>query len=166
MNVLDRDVCAAAWALVQPTVAAAARSGVTERLAGTVLVVPVPVRSQDVRTVDDVRRYTLFQGYVEGAAQDPDDAEYTAYALAKALTSVRTTLPSRQVQQESPHLLEPGMTKWGGSAVRVGLVAAFSGVQSIYDEMFAEMMLSAIVALCRDEVTRPGGLMDTGPDFL
>lgn len=58
------------------------------------------------------------------------------------------------------------MTKRGGSALRDGLVVAFSGVESGYDEMFAEMMLFAIVALCRYEVTRHGGLMDAGPDFI
>lgn len=117
---LGRSQCAAAWALVEPAVAAAARAGVTERLAGTVLVVGP---RHPVRTVDDLRRQVLSHGYVGGQVGATDDGElYTSYALAKAFTSARAGLPSRQVRQESPHLLEPGMTKWGGSAVRGGLV--------------------------------------------
>lgn len=154
---LDVAICRRAWAITQPVIEACATQSITEHAVGTMLVLD-PVRS--AHTDDPV---TLFVASIG----DPSlSTKYLAFAQAKAYTSWRTGLPSRLVQQDSPHLLAPGMTKWGGSTVRAGLVVAFSGVESIYDEMFSEMMASAVVALCRGEVSLAGGLMDAGPDFL
>lgn len=94
--VLSRDVCATAWSLVEPAVVAAARCGVTERLAGTVVV--IPMRALDLKTVEDVSRHTLFQGCVGTARPNPDDDGYTAYAMAKG----PHLLPYRSAQPPGP----------------------------------------------------------------
>ena len=80
--------------------------------------------------------------------------------------SRHTGLPSRQVQQESPHLYRHGDTKWGGSVVRNGLIVAFSGVQAVFDEMIAGWMADAIIALCRNDMTKPDGIMASDSSFV
>ncbi len=74
---------------------------------------------------------------------------YDFVAASKAFISWRTGLPSHMVQQLYPYLYKQGDTKWGGSTVLPGgLVIAFSGVEWYYDQMIAEMMGSAIKAVC------------------
>ena len=85
--------------------------------------------------------------------------KYRDIAHAKAALSLRTGKPSRVVQQEAPFLYQNGDVKFGGSSVRDGLVVAFSGVQSVYDEMLCEIFISVIVAMCRDEMTNPDGIL-------
>lgn len=75
---------------------------------------------------------------------------YEMVATQKGWVSIETGLPSSIVQQRYPYLYKEGMVKWGGTAVGMGgLVVAFSGLKQEYDEMIAEMMLSAITAECR-----------------
>ena len=145
--------CATAWRLIQPSVDAAAADGTISRRAGCMVVLaPAPT------PVDP-----LFVGVV---SDGPDPELYLLHALAKAHVSQVTGLSSRAVQQDSPHLYHPGMTKWGGSVVRRGLVCAFSGVQPEFDEMFAGWMADAVIALCRHAMTRPDGVMDSSESFL
>lgn len=45
-------------------------------------------------------------------------------------------------------------------------MVAFSGVQAVFDEAIAGTMLRWIVALCQDEMTREGGVMDSDTSFI
>jgi len=91
-----------------------------------------------------------------GNTSEHDIDKYIAIAYAKAFTSYLTGLPSHQVQQVMPSLYVPGMTKWGGSAIAgtgpMRLITAFSGVQWNFDQMISEMMISAIQALCHEQM--------------
>ena len=149
---LTEEICAAAWRIVLPMVEQAWGTAITNKLAGTIVV------------LDPYNGQVLFQCRVR---VDHRDAEkYDQIALAKATVSWETGLPSRQVQQDAPHLFLPGMTKWGGSAIEHKLVVAFSGVQAVYDEAIAASMLAWIIALCRHEMTKEGGVMASDSSFI
>jgi len=103
---------------------------------------------------------------------DPEtwDGPYKDVARSKAFISWKTGLPSHRVQQEAPYLYEPGMTKWGGSAVAPGgLVVAFSGVEWFFDQMISEIMVAAIKATCLSdmrEVMADSNVNTIGEDVL
>jgi len=75
---------------------------------------------------------------------------FDEFALAKAYVSFKHRLPADVVVSQFPYLLEPGMAKYGGSAVDPvgGLVVAFSGARVHHDKQISEMMLDAIRAVC------------------
>ena len=95
----------------------------------------------------------------EESINDDTPKKYLDFAYAKSQVSWREGKPSRVVQQEATFLYQDGDVKFGGSSVRDGFVVAFSGVQSVYDEMLSEVFISAIVAMCRDEMTKPDGIL-------
>jgi len=105
----------------------------------------------------DMSTAILFEGRIDTSERRP--TKYDLIASDKARVSWRTGLPSRVVQQSSPHLYVSRDTKWGGSVVREGIVVAFSGVQAVYDEWIAGMMADLLVAMCRDEMTKDDGVM-------
>ncbi len=145
---LSYEICAAAWNVI----IAANIDGVTNKQAGTIVV--LYPHTGDVAFMSRLNY------------NHPDAEKYDRIAVAKAVVSKKTGLPSRQVQQEAPHLYLPGMTKWGGAVIRNGLVVAFSGVQAVYDEAIAWSMLAWVEAMCRNEMTRPGGVMASDDSFL
>lgn len=149
---LTREICETAWECCRPSVVRAAHLGVTNKLAGTIVV------------LDPWTGEYLFSAVVD--LDHPDKSKYDEIALAKARVSWTTGLTSRQVQQDAPHLYLPGMTKWGGSAIENKLVVAFSGVQAVIDEAIAWMMLNWILAICQDEMTKPDGVMASGSSFI
>ena len=75
---------------------------------------------------------------------------YGDFARAKAYLSFKHRLPADVVVQQYPYLLEPGMAKYGGSAVDPGggLVVSFSGALPYHDKQISEMMIAAIRAAC------------------
>ena len=149
---LTQEICELAWDIVQPSIAHAADLNVTNKHAGTVVV------------LDPWSGAILFQGRVND--NHPDREKYDTIALAKAEVSWETGLTSRQVQQDAPHLYRPGMTKWGGSAIENKLVVSFSGVQAVFDEAISWMVLNWILGLCQHEMTRPGGVMASEGSFI
>ncbi len=149
---LTEEICTAAWDIVLTTVEYAYERGITNKLAGTIVV------------LDPYTGTVLFKCRVD--QNHPDAEKYDEIALAKAQVSWETGLPSRQVQQEAPHLYRPGMTKWGGSVIENKLVVAFSGVQAVFDEAIAASMLAWIIALCRHEMTKEGGVMASDSSFI
>lgn len=157
---LTRGICATAWDMIVPAIGTAAQMDVTNKHEGTIFVLD-PTKlfvGQEALPTDAV----LYAEVVGGA----ENEKYTTIAEAKAYVSWRTGLPSRVVQQQAPHLFVPGMTKWGGSVVRDGLVVAFGGVQAVFDEMISGWMADAIIALCRDEMTKPDGVMADSGSFI
>jgi hypothetical protein len=74
---------------------------------------------------------------------------YGDFARAKAYLSFKHRLPADVAVQQYPYLLEPGMAKYGGSAVDPGgLVVSFSGALPYHDKQISEMMIAAIRAAC------------------
>lgn len=162
---ITEDICAKAWDMISPAVAKVNGMGITNKYAGTVVVFNP---NADPRLpVNGHNGHVLFEArIVNDEISVSDRSKYTTIAIAKAEVSFRTGLPSRQVQQESPHLYKDGDTKWGGSVVRNGLIVAFSGVQAVFDEMIAGWMADAIIALCRNEMTKPDGVMASESSFI
>lgn len=152
---ITQATCAKAWnSMVFPSLAPLAGLGIINKYAGCIVVLD-PNSSEFA---------VLFSATINSAE---DDQRYMHIAMAKAEVSRRTGLSSSLVQTQYPHLYTEGDTKWGGSTVDgVGLVVAFSGVQAVYDEMISEWMASAIRALCRNEMTKKGGVMDSEDSFL
>jgi hypothetical protein len=145
--------------ILLPAIKSAAMNRQINKYAGCLVVLDpsIPYESKYKNAIED---HELFDDLVlwedhfyEG---DHDIEKYIKIARTKAFTSYLTGLPSHQVQQAMPSLYVPGMTKWGGSAVAgVGpmrLIVAFSGVQWYYDQMISEMMISAIQALCHEQM--------------
>lgn len=77
------------------------------------------------------------------------DADYRAFALAKARLSWRTGLGTHELQTLRPHLLRTGDTALWGSAVVDGIVVAVSGAQPWYDEAFSGFVALAYRALAK-----------------
>lgn len=83
----------------------------------------------------------------------PND-KYERICWSKAYVSFVTGMPSHLVQFEAPWAYEPGMTKFGGSAVETfggnsRLIVAYSGAPWYFDYMYCRMMIAAIQATCR-----------------
>lgn len=149
---LNTSICREAWDLVLPSIEFAASEDVINKLAGSVVV------------LDPWSGEPLFTNRIN---PNHDKADlYDKIALAKARVSWETGLTSRQVQQDAPHLYRSGMTKWGGAVIENKLVVAFSGVQAVFDEAISWMVLNWIIALCQDEMTRPGGVMKSESSFI
>lgn len=149
---ITAEICRVAWQICLPSVTTAANMGVTNKRAGTVVV------------LDPWSGDVLFQARVDD--DHPDKEKYDEIALAKAVVSWQTGLDSRKVQQDAPHLYQPGMTKWGGSAVENKLVVAFSGVQAVFDEGISWMMLNWIISFCQNEMTKQDGVMASEGSFI
>jgi hypothetical protein len=148
---ISTEICAQAWEIILPSIEKAAAMGVTDRLAGTVIVLDPTLETHEI----------LFTGHVGEPNPNP-----TGWATAKAAVTLRTGLDSSRVRQDFPHLYKEGDIKWPGAIVRDGLVVAFSGVQGEFDEMIAEWMVSAIRAICRDAMLRPGGAAEAEGPYL
>jgi hypothetical protein len=151
---LTAEICQEAWEISRAAIGAASRNSTINKHAGTLIVLDPSSADADV----------LFRGRVDD--NHPKAAKYDELALAKAMVSWGTGLLSRTVQQDAPHLLRPGMTKWGGAVVESGLVVSFSGVQAVYDEATAWMELKWIVAICQNEMTMPGGVMESDDSYI
>jgi len=158
-NGLTAQICNDAFGLIWPAIKAAAALGTINKLAGTVVVLnpAIPYEPKYANAINDESFGEL--ALWEFSFDDEHELEsgkYAPIAEAKAFTSYLTGLPSHLVQQQFPSLYVSGMTKWGGSAVAgVGpmkLIVAFSGVQWNFDQMISEMMISAIQALCLEEM--------------
>jgi len=148
---ITANICATAWRVIVPAIEAAAEAGITNGLRGTVVVL-------DPAKAEPTVIYTAYLG--------EEDPKTLKYATAKAAVTLRTGLASSRVAQDYPYLYQPGDIKWPGAVIRHGLVVAFSGVQGEFDEMISEWMVSAIRAITRDELNRPGGRMSQDGAFL
>lgn len=159
---LTEQICATAFDMVGPTIEWSANEEILSRYAGHVVVlnpsIPYEPKYRSVINSDGEINEKFFDLALWENSFGGDDLKqmYITIARAKAFTSFMTGLPSHLVQQQFPSLYIPGMTKWGGSAIAgVGpmrLIVAFSGVQWNFDQMISEMMISAIQALCHEQM--------------
>ncbi|HVX48235.1 MAG TPA: hypothetical protein VHA05_02670 [Candidatus Saccharimonadales bacterium] len=158
---LTRPQCSKALAIVEPAIQMAMFEKIVKRRQGFMVVLNPKIQREpkykkpDAKFMEDVVLFTSHFGNPEEWDHPFDDI-----AISKAFISWMTGLPSRQVQLMYPYLYQEGWTKFGGSAVRPGnLIAAFSGVEEHYDEMFAALMLDAITGVCLHEMHGPDGVM-------
>ena len=77
------------------------------------------------------------------------DADYAAFARAKALLSWRHGMGSHALQATSPHLLRSGDTVLAGSAWLDGIVVGVSGAHPHYDEAFAMCIAACLRAVAK-----------------
>lgn len=152
MTILTHEICIRAWAITKQAALEAATTGITDKQAGTIIV------------LNPWDGTILFEERLNEA--HPRKTKYDTVARAKAQVSRDTGLSSRDVQQNAPHLYTDSMTKWGGAVIENKLVVAFSGVQAIFDEAIAATMLRWVVALCQYEMTRPEGVMEADGDYI
>jgi hypothetical protein len=145
-------ICQLAFEMCRPAIQVAADMGIINKFAGTLIVL-------DPNTGD-----VLFEKVINET--HPSAGMYTGIARAKARVTWETSLPSRVVQQEAPHLYQEGMTKWGGAVIEHKLVVAFSGVEAVFDEAISWMILSWIFGICRHEMTKPEGVMAQDFSFI
>lgn len=85
------------------------------------------------------------------------DADYAAYARAKAALSWRLKCDTHKVQNELPHLLVDGDTLLAGGVWVDGLTVGVSGAEAAYDVAFATTIaanLRAVAACHRLECMR------------
>lgn len=157
---LTYEICERAWGIVSASVEAAHSDNVINKNAGTIVV----CYPRTLTRMSNNRFDLVFRQDIDLAHPNAD--KFIRIATQKARVSWETGMPSRKVQQDAPHLYEGGMTKWGGSVIENGLVVAFSGVQAIFDEAIAGTMLRWVVALCQDEMTREGGVMDMDTSYI
>lgn len=155
---LMHDMCQTAWDITSQSVIWAGRNGVTNKVAGSI-VVCFPRDGSEFDADSIAFKANVVSGH-------PSEKKYERFALEKARVSWETGLPSRTVQQDAPFLYRPGMVKWGGSVIEHGLVVAFSGVQEVFDVAIAGTMLRWVVALCQDEMLRSGGVMGVDTSFI
>ncbi len=79
------------------------------------------------------------------------DADYRAFARAKAKLAWRTGVDAQTVQEFQPQLLAACDTVLGGSCVLNGIVVGVSGADPWYDEAFA-----GIIAMCLRAIAKKG----------
>ena len=82
---------------------------------------------------------------------------YDLIAKSKAEISWRTGHSSSYIHHCAPHLLHSEDTRFWGSDVLDEMVAACSGVQPYFDEMFAAMVNRAMLALCKEKLAGING---------
>ncbi|WP_332675227.1 hypothetical protein [Aromatoleum sp.] len=78
------------------------------------------------------------------------DADYAAFARAKAKLSWTTGKDGRTLQHALPHLLRTGDSLLAGGVCIDGIVVAASGAFPCYDEVFAGAVALSLRALARD----------------
>ena len=75
---------------------------------------------------------------------------YNSVAKVKFGDTVRTQMPSRRVQSESPHMAS-GEYPYYGSWIDNGLIVAASGVQAYWDEVICKMIIATILGLIYEQ---------------
>lgn len=142
---ISKEICEQAWNdVVAPTIRHMASVDLINKCDGFIVVVD-PRASEDLSWDDR----ELFHASVNSVTT----IKYAAIARDKAKLTASTGLSSSIIQTQAPHLYLDGDTKWGGSTIDdFGMIVAFSGVEAEFDEMIAEMMASAIRAICRNRM--------------
>ena len=176
---LTTQMCADVFEIMFSAQQTAFELNIVNKLAGTIVILdPYAMpSSNDPRKVDfdEVRRAALFICRVGQDRNDDEEyeaaaKEYDDMALIKArdmwvLRPFGIT-SGRDIQQNFSHLYQSGMIKWGGGTCRDGIVIGFSGVQENFDEAIAGTFNEWLIALCREEVTKKGGVMDGDSSFI
>jgi hypothetical protein len=131
--------------LALPSIHAAMKSATVGESGFLYIVVLDPAR--DRHCCEELEEAVLYEHAVGDRSKW--DADYAAYALAKARISWRTGFDSHAVLALRPHLLvEDDLLVWG-SVVLDGIVVSVSGANPWYDEAFATMVAGLLRALAK-----------------
>ncbi len=168
-SLIDREMCEIAWEMIGPVVRFMNERD--EKGAGHVIVLnpAVPFEPKYHGRIDDPEFVGMFfdEVVIYDAPVGAPGKKFFDTALNKAYVSFVTGVESHRVQVDAPWAYEPGMTKWGGSAVKsLGnsrLIVAYSGHTEIVDRMISRMLAEAIEALT---CTRMRGIMESEERLL
>lgn len=157
---ITQEVCSVAFDIQLAAFQSANRKGVTNRFAGTLVVVnPHATPSSPEAAIKEIDGNVLFARRVDRDYAQASRFDELALSKAAVLWTLRPVLganfTTRDVQQNYPHLYLPGMVKYGGGVCRNGVVYAFSGVQANYDEAFALGVAVWVEAMCREAMVNP-----------
>jgi hypothetical protein len=140
----DRQAAQQALQLVMPMIEAAMRNREVGESGFLYIVVMNPVLRPWEADFEDAI-------LLEHAVGDRDkwDADYAAYARAKARSTWLAGRDTHGLSTVSPHLLRAGDAGVWGSAVVDGIVVATSGVNAWYDEAFSGAIAYALRAVAK-----------------
>lgn len=149
---LDQNTAKQAVELCLPTITAAMESRVAGASGFLYVVILKPGASPATGAFSDA---ILYEHAVGDTAKW--DADYGAFARAKAELSWRTGMDTRLVQQSHPHMLTQGDSLlWGGLMID-DLVVAVSGADPWYDEAFAGTIALFLFALAKKGAAEQAG---------
>jgi len=145
---IDRHAAEKAIGLAMPMIESAMRIKEVGESGFLYIVVMDPLRTPDRCAFEDAILY-------EHAVGDREkwDADYGAFARAKARVAWRTGMDGHLVQELRPHLLAAGDTVLWGSVIVDGIVVAVSGANAWYDEAFAGTVAMCLRAIAKARVT-------------
>ncbi|MDN7677481.1 hypothetical protein [Burkholderia cenocepacia] len=150
----DRQAAVAAVELLLPSLSAALQSDFVGDSGCLHIVIMDPALGPHDAAFEDAILY-------EFSLPDPKDwdADYRAYARAKARLSWETGRDGHVVQTLEPYRLRAGDTNlWGGFALG-GIVVGVSGAQPWFDEAFAGCIAHCLRALAKHRAqATPDGL--------
>ncbi|ATG22289.1 hypothetical protein CO705_20580 [Ralstonia pickettii] len=87
------------------------------------------------------------------------DADYAAYARAKARLAWQHGMSTHALQALRPHVLRAGDTNLWGSAVLDGIVVGVSGALPFYDEAFAHVVAACLRAIAKQTAAATAGTL-------
>jgi hypothetical protein len=90
------------------------------------------------------------------------DADYAAYARAKAEVSWRHQRDSHALQALAPQRLRPGETTLWGSVCLDGIVVGVSGAFPSFDEAWSGVVAMCLRGLAKQRAERTGGTLSLG----
>lgn len=90
------------------------------------------------------------------------DADYAAYARAKARLAWQHGMDTHALQTLRPHVLRAGDTNLWGSAVLDGMVVGVSGALPFYDEAFAQVVAACLRAIVKQAAAATAGTLRLG----
>ncbi|CAM8830955.1 TetR family transcriptional regulator [Burkholderia pseudomallei] len=140
----DRQAAVAAVELLLPAFSAALQSDFVGDSGCLHIVVMDPALGPSLASFDDAILY-------EFSLPDPQywDADYRAYARAKARLSWETGRDGHLLQANEPHRLRAGDTTLWGRVALDGIVVGVSGAQPWFDEAFAGCIAHCLRAIAK-----------------
>uniref|UniRef100_C6BLV3 Uncharacterized protein n=2 Tax=Ralstonia pickettii TaxID=329 RepID=C6BLV3_RALP1 len=87
------------------------------------------------------------------------DADYAAYARAKARLAWQHGMSTHALQTLRPHVLRASDTNLWGSAVLDGIVVGVSGALPFYDEAFAHVVAACLRAIAKQAAAAAAGTL-------
>ncbi|WP_338926200.1 hypothetical protein IHE33_01040 [Mycetohabitans endofungorum] len=150
----DRSAASAAIEMLLPTLSAALHNTVVGDSGCLHIVVMDPALGPGDACFEDAILY-------EHSMPDPAqwDADYRAYARAKARLSWEHGIDSRLIQCSQPHRLRRGDTNLWGSVAQHGIVVGVSGAQPWFDEALAGCVAHCLRAIARHRAEAAAGTL-------
>ncbi|MEC5216919.1 hypothetical protein RCH09_001873 [Actimicrobium sp. GrIS 1.19] len=143
---LTRDMAEQAVGLALPMIEKAIRNPAIDASGFLHIVIMDPALTPATASFDEAVLYEFALG--DPAARD---ADYAAFARARARTSWCCGMGSQAEQETRPYLLTPHDTVLCGSTVLDGITVSVSGAKSWYDEAFSGCVAFCLKAVARSE---------------